>query len=53
MRRLSTRSQVEVGGWWYHHKDGPLHDISGDIGGGTNDHVGYLWAADHGANGSE
>lgn len=42
-----TQYEREVGGWWYHHSDGSLHDVSEDIGGGTNDHVGFLWAADN------
>ena len=33
-------------GYWY--VGGKLHDVSSDFGGGTNDHVGFLWLSDEG-----
>ena len=40
-RQIGTNT---FGGWWFNHATKKLHDVSSDASGGTNDHVGFVWA---------
>ncbi len=41
-------ASASTGGFWFNHKASRIHDISSDFSGGTNDHVGYIWATKNG-----